>query len=177
MAVTSEIKNITISDGIGQATASQNTRVYAYTVPSATTSGTDTTPTANRVYTTAIFIPANMTLTGLSYLIGSVGGTDLAIAMLFNSEGVLVANSAVAGATVGTTATMQHLAFTAPYAAKGPALYFAGIQVNGTTCRLRTQVFGDHPTAIFAQTWATPVSMTSVPTTFTTAYGPIVMTY
>ena len=150
---------------------------YAYTIPAAATSGTDSAGVDGQVFTSAIDIPANCTLTGLSYLIGSVGGTDKAIAMLFDSAGTLLANSATAGVTVGSAATMQRLPFTAPVAIEGPGRYFVGIQYNGNTAKIRTQVWGDHPTAIDAQTFGVPANLGAVPTTFTTAYGPTVMTY
>lgn len=150
---------------------------YAHMVPLTNGAGTNTTPTAELVYVSSIHIPCNCTLTGLSYLIGGTGGTDKAIAMLFDCAGLLLANSATAGVTVGTQSTFQRLPFTAPVAVTGPGMYFVGIQYNGNTARIRTQIFGDHRTAVFAQTFGSPVAMTSVPTTFTTAYGPIVMTY
>lgn len=172
-----EIKNTTIPDGVGQVGSAVNNRHYAYMVPAATTSGTNTTPTNKRVQVTAIMLPANVLVTGISYLIGDVGGTDSVIAMLFNAAGAVLATSALAGTTVGTTATMQHLALTAAYTAKGPGLYFIGIQMNGTTARMRTQTFGDHPTMISNQTtFGTPEAITP-PTTFTADYGPVVMTY
>lgn len=144
--------------------------------PLSTTSGTDKTPADGTVFISAVNIPANTTVTGVSYSIGTVGGTDKAIAMLFDSDGTLVANSAVAGTTVGTTATFQRLAFTSTYSAVGPGLYFVGIQMNGTTARLRTHAAGDHPTDAISQTFGTPVDIT-IPTTFTADEGPIAVLY
>jgi len=178
MSVASEtIGSLPASTGVTQVSATANPYHYAYMIPEASTSGTNTTPTAELVYVSELRIPCNCTLTGISYLIGGTGGTDSVIAMLFSSEGAVLATSAVAGTVVGTTATMQRLPFTAPLAVTGPGKYFVGIQLNGNTARIRTQVFGDHATATFAQTFGTPAAMTSVPTTFTTAYGPIAMTY
>ncbi len=144
-------------------------------VPIVTTQGTDTTPVDGRIYLCELRIPQNTPLTGLAYLIGSVGGTNSAIALLFNSAGVLVANSALAGVTVGTTATMQRLPFTAVYTA-APGVYFVGIQMNGTTARIRTQVFGDHDTGSVDQTFGTPVTITP-PSAFATVKAPLAMTY
>lgn len=104
------------------------------------TTGTDSTPTAGTVYFGALYLPVNYTCTGIGYLIGSVGGTDSAIVALYDSTGAVVANSALAGTTVGTTATVQEIAFTATYAAKGPGLYYVSISTNGNTCRLRLSV-------------------------------------
>ena len=170
MAITESKNGLVASSGI--------TNVYAHMVPAATTSGTDTFGVVdNSMFVTAINIPCNMTITGISYLIGSVGGTDKAIAALFDSTGAPVAWSAIAGTTVGTTATMQHLAFITAYAASGPGLYFIGIQLNGATAKIRTQPFGDHPAAVFPTlTFGAPAAITP-PTTFTASKGPIVMTY
>ena len=176
MAVITETKNNTIADGIGQVGSAVNTKHYGYMIPAASTSGTDTTPADGRTYVTAIMLPANVTITGISYLIGTVGGTDKAIAILFSAAGAVLAYSALAGVTVGTTATMQQLPFTAAYTAPGPGQYFVGIVMNGTTARIRTQIFGDHPAGYFDQTFGAPVAITP-PTTFTTARSPIVMTY
>ena len=162
----------------GLIATSSITNVYAHTVPAATTSGTDTFGVVdNSMFVTAITLPCNMTITGISYLIGSVGGTDKAIAVLFDSAGNPLAWSAIAGTTVGTTATMQHLAFITPYVASGPGLYFVGIQLNGATAKIRTQVFGDHPAAVFPTlTFGAPAAIVP-PTTFTASKGPICMTY
>lgn len=108
--------------------------------PVAATSGTDTTPADGTHFVTSLYVPCNATLTGVGYLIGSVGGTDKVYAALYSSAGALLANSSVAagGATVGTAANVQALAFTTAYAAKGPDLFYVGISMNGNTARLRT---------------------------------------
>jgi len=144
--------------------------------PIATTSGTDTAGINGTVFISEIFVPANMTLTGLSFLIGTVGGTDKAIAMLFSSAGALLANSALAGVTVSTAATFQRLPFTATYAAIGPGKYYVGVQYNGATAKIRTQPAGDHDAVSISQTFGTPVAITA-PSTFTASTGPISMLY
>lgn len=172
-------KTLTLGTG-GLVPISPKLRIYAGDwVPAATTSGTDTTPADGTQFTSEISIPHNMTLTGVSYLIGSVGGTDRAIAVLYSSAGAVLANSttASAGTVVGTTATFQRLAFTSTYAAKGPAKYYVAIRINGTTARLRTQVFGDHDAG--KQTGLTHATVAAItpPSTFTTAEAPIAMLY
>ena len=96
----------------------------------------DQIPVAGTVYFAALYIPVNYTGTGIGYVIGSVGGTDKAIAALYSSAGVAVAWSALAGTTVGTADTVQQLPFTATYAVVGPGLYYASISLDGTTARL-----------------------------------------
>lgn len=143
--------------------------------PATNTTGTDTACTNGTIYVGAIFLGSNCTITGLSYLIGSVGGTDKVISYLFDSTGAVVANSALAGATVGTTATMQRVDFTAAYTAPA-GLYYAGVVFNGTTAKFRTHTFGDHPAGQVSYTFGTSASIT-VPTTFTASKAPYAMIY
>ncbi len=146
--------------------ACTSTRHYGGTGAAATsTTGTDTAGVAGRVWLTEVFIPAGMTITGIAYLIGTVGGTDKTIVSLYDNLGKLVATSAVAGVTTGTLATYQSIPFIAPQTIIGPGLYFIGVQTNGTTATIRTAPFGAKATG------------TSVPTTFTANVGPLVMTY
>lgn len=154
---------------------------FANWQPVAATSGTDTTPASGTQFVTSIWIPATFTLTGVSYLIGSVGGTDKVYAALYDSTGALLANSSVSGggATVGTAANQQTLAFTSTYALDYPGLYYVGISMNGTTARLRTI-----PAHTQAGLWAGSVSQThgtvaaiTAPTTFTADKAPVVFVY
>lgn len=146
--------------------------------PQSATSGTDTAGINGTLWISEIFVPANMTLTGISYLLGSVGGTDKVVVALFDSAGNLVAHSAVdSSVTAGTLATFQRVPFTATYAVTtGPGKYYIGVQFNGATAKLRTQVFGDHNTTSAAQTFNTLVAITP-PTTFTASKGPVSMLY
>lgn len=145
----------------------------------AATSGTDTACSNGTAYVGSVFIPANTTITGIQYLVGSVGGTDKVVASLHDSSGTLLANSATAGATVGTAAQVQQVAFTAPYVTTGPGWYFIALTFNGTTAKFRsvpahTQngVVGNGVT----QTFGTPASFTA-PTTFTADKVPIASCY
>lgn len=141
-------------------------------------SGTDTAFAATTHFITSLFLPVNKSLTGVAYLIGSVGGTDLALGALYAAGGTAVAQSATAGQTVGATATYQTLAFTATYAAKGPAMYYVGIQANGATAKVRTVpanlgfgIHGGFATVTFGGTAA------AVPSTFTADLAPYVYVY
>ncbi len=100
--------------------------------------GTNTTPVSGTQYFAEIMLPSNKTITGVAILNGGTVGTDKAIAFLCSSAGVVLATSALAGATTSGANTFQEYALTAPYAAVGPARYWIGVQVNGTTTRLRT---------------------------------------
>jgi hypothetical protein len=145
----------------------------------AATSGTDTACTNGTAYVGSVFLPMNATVTGIQYLIGSVGGTDKVIASLHSSTGALLANSATAGATVGTAANLQQVAFTATYNAVGPAFYFVALTFNGTTAKFRSVpaftnagVIGNGVT----QTFGTPAAFTA-PTTFTADKVPVASLY
>lgn len=105
--------------------------------PSTLTTGTDTTPVSGTVYFGDLYLPQGMTITGVGYLIGTVGGTDKAVVAIYNRDGKVVANSATAGETVGTAATFQQIALTAIYDAPAPDLYYVSISFNGTTARIR----------------------------------------
>lgn len=142
--------------------------------PSVVAVGTDSLGAAATPYVTSIFIPAGL-ITGIAWLIGSVGGTNTAIVYLWDKDGNLIANSDPAGVTVGSATTMQRLPFTAPVQLKA-GLYFIGVHYNGNTARIRTAVIGDYPTAKPAVTFGTPIAITA-PSSFTTAQSPFAHTY
>jgi hypothetical protein len=165
---------------LGVTPASAPTGVPTWHPPTAT-SGTDTTPADGTQFVASIFIPWNMTLTGVAYLLGSVGGTNRVYAVLYDSTGAVLANStlASAGTVAGTLATNQELAFTAPVAVKGGRRYFIGISMNGNTARLRTV-----PAQTQAGMWAGQVAQThgtvaaiTPPATFTADKAPIAYVY
>jgi len=147
-------------------------------VPSSLSAGgTDTAGVSTVVWVCEMRIQGNQLLTGISYLIGSVGGTDKVIVALYDSAGNLLANSALAGATVGTASTFQRVAFTAQYQA-APGKYYVAVSTNGTTAKIQTQAAGDHDAgSITGQVFATLPNPMTVPTTFTAAKAPVAMLY
>ena len=142
------------------------------------TSGTDTACSNGDRYWVGVSLDVNATLTGISYLIGSVGGTDKVIVELRNTAGVLVATSALAGATVGTAANLQSVDFIAPVAVTA-GQYYAVVQFNGTTAKFRTYPIPGSPfvASTAAGTFGTPVASITPGTTFTASKGPICLTY
>ncbi len=129
--------------------------------PVAATSGTSTQGIANQQWVTAVWIPANCTITGLAYLIGTTGGTD------------------TSGTTVGTAANIQSLAFTTPYAAIGPARYWAAVQTNGTAAYIRT-VPAQTSVALggtVTNTVSVPAATITAPTGFVADTLPVISTY
>jgi hypothetical protein len=169
---------LTVKASLKQDTAPHG---FANWQPVAATSGSDTTPASGSHFVTSIFVPVNKTVTGAAYLIGSVGGTNLVYAALYEAGGTVVTNSTIVGGgvTVGTAANLQTLNFTSTSDIKGPALYYVGISMNGTTARLRTVpafcqggIFGNTVT----QTHGSVAAITA-PTSFVADKAPVVFLY
>lgn len=138
------------------------------------TDGTDTTPVVTETYIAEVFVPANVTLTGIAIFNGSAVAGSVAVA-LANSSGAVMAssNSTIAA---GTDA-YQRVAFTSTYAAKGPATYYALLQCNNTGNRFNSHTFGNFGASKkTGETFGTFTTVTP-PTTFTTAQGPIASLY
>lgn len=143
--------------------------------------GTDTACATNTQFVTSVFIPVNKTITGIAWLVGSVGGTDKAYGVLYSAGGTAVASSATAsgGATVGSAASVMAMDLTATYAAKGPAMYYIGVSANGATAKIRTVPanlgFGIYAGTV-TQTHGSVGNITA-PTTFTANTGPYAYVY
>lgn len=104
--------------------------------------GTNSTAVAAELYCTEVRLPYSRLLTGYAPHIGTTGATDKWIVALYDSGGNLLANSAVAGLTVGTANTWQATAFTSTYYAVGPAQYYGCLMSNGTTATIDTVTTG-----------------------------------
>jgi len=98
--------------------------------PQVSTDGTDATPVITEVYIAEVFVPCNMSVTGLANVNGSVASGNLKVG-LADSTGAIVATSA-STAMSGTDA-YQRVPFTAAYVARGPATYYALLFVDNTT--------------------------------------------
>lgn len=142
--------------------------------------GTNTTLVAGTIYWAEVFIPRNVTLTGVGVLNGATVGTNNWIVGLYASAGgAVVANSALTGVTSSGANAFQEIAFTGTYAAVGPARYWIAFQSNGTTDTLRTiavSTFVDVFTKSATGAFGTLTSLT-VPTTFTADVGPVGYVY
>ena len=142
--------------------------------------------TAFRTNVTEIFTPGWNTWTGIGYLNGTGVGTNSAVVVLFDTNGKLVATSAVAGTLNAAGASVfEKVPFTVPVTLP-PGRYFAGLIVNGTTVTPRhvESTFGAEPrcsqiatATSFAVALTTLTAGITVPTTFTTALAPIVQLY
>lgn len=168
----------TLTGGIAQATAPHG---FPNWQPVAATSGTDTAFANGTLFLSSLFIPANKTVTGVGFLLGSVGGTDRVVVNLWTPAGANLAQSTTtsSGTVAGTAANTQEIPFTATYAAKGPALYYVGVAANGATAKLRT-VPAFTNAGLFAgsvaQTHGATTAITP-PTTFTADKAPVAYVY
>jgi hypothetical protein len=142
--------------------------------------------TAFAINLTEIFVPHWNTWTGASLLNGTTVGTDSQVYWLFNTEGDMLAYTAIAGTLNATASVFQKIAFTAPITLS-PGRYFLGAQLNGNTATPRhvLSANGAEPrSGIVTATASFAASLTAltaagitVPTTFTTAQAPIMQLY
>lgn len=142
--------------------------------------------TAFAINLTEIFVPHWNTWTGAGVLNGTVVGTDNLVLWLFNSEGELLANTAIAGTLSAGASVFQKIAWANPVTL-APGRYFLGAQANGTTATIRHVLAanGAEPrcgiisaSASFAASLtAHSATAITVPTSFTTAQAPIMQLY
>jgi hypothetical protein len=142
--------------------------------------GNSSTMVAGSIYYSSIWIPTNVTLTGIGVLIGTTGTTDNWTTALYNAAGTVLANSALAGATVSTASTIQKFAFSpGTISVVGPALYYIAVQSNGTHATLATvaaSTFTDVQTGSTTGAFGTFTALT-IAGTFTANVGPIGFAY
>lgn len=143
-----------------------------------TTSGTSTATVAGTTYYAGLLIPMAVTLTGITVTIGVTGGTDKWIVALYDPAGNVVANSSLAGVTVGTAQTKQSIPFTAPVSVNGPGGYYVALQSNGATATFRSfsNVGETFATGSAAGTFGT-LPQLSLAGTYTVNVGPYAATY
>jgi hypothetical protein len=161
------------------ASAGQQTRFMNFK-PGTLTSGTSTTPSITTVYLSQVYIPAKCTLTGVAVNSGATIGTDKYIVALFDQDGVALANSALAGVTTASADGFQSIPFTAILDVNGPAVYWIGLYVGGTTDRFRSipalGAYAGLAGSATGQTFGTIANVT-LPTTFTADKGPVAFVY
>lgn len=144
------------------------------TPATSTTPGTNTTPVAGTEYIAEVFVPANATVTGVAVFNGTVASGNTRVALLSSTGAVLAQSASTASSG---TAAFQLIPFTATYAAVGPASYFIGEMVDGTTVRPVTVTTGTCATSSQTGSYGAWVAFTTPPTTFTTAVGPFSSLY
>lgn len=161
----------------GVTTSTKLPYLYQYPNPGGVANaslGTSTATVAGTVYCTEIDLPANRLVTGLAPLLGTTGGTDKHLVILYDSAGNEITSSAVAGQTAGTASTYEQIPFTAPYYMVGPAQYFGCVQSNGTTAKLALLAAGTQDqelTYTHTGSFGTIPATITAPTSFTTLAG------
>lgn len=129
---------------------------------------------------TEIYVPYTQTWTGAGILNGTTVGTHNVLTALYGSNGVLLANSAVAGVLSASASVFQNIAYTSPITLL-PGRYFLGFQYSGTTPTPRHLLAANGSnicTGTQAGAFGTvPTTLTTIPVTFTTAVGPICQLY
>jgi hypothetical protein len=147
-----------------------NTNIQAFA-----SAGTNTTMVAGTLYRSEIQVPFLSTWTGIGILNGTTAGTDNGLVALYSSDGVLITNSAVAGAVSSGANAFQNRAFLNTVTLT-PGRYFIAYQQNGTTATIRTHAAangGNQMTASSTGTFGTVPASFTAPTTFTADVGPI----
>ena len=141
--------------------------------------GTSAVHVAGTWYRAEIYVPHLAAWTGISVLNGATVGTDNLMVALYDSNGVLITNSATAGVLSAGANGFQNIAFLqSPLLA--PGRYFVAVQCNGTTATTRRQAAtmgGNTMTASAAGTFGTVPASFTPPTTFTADVGPIASLY
>lgn len=141
------------------------------------TDGTDATPSTTETYVAQIFVPCNMSVTGISIFNGSATGSGNVTGYLMSSDGAAQIATTASTAISGTDA-YQRIAWTGgPIAVKGPATYFLATQYNNTASRFNTHLFGDFPAGKITSTVYGTFASFTVPTTFTASLGPYASLY
>lgn len=133
-------------------------------------------------------IPENSySIAGINIPVGATGGTDTWHVGLYNSAGVLVARSILAGVTAGTALTIQQFplydvagvvaATTTPIIITSGTYYIA-LQSNGTTANFKSINSPIWPGVTGSQTGAAAtLAAITPPTTYTANLGPMASLY
>jgi hypothetical protein len=142
------------------------------------TDGNNSTPVITETYWSEVFVPCNMTITGVKVFNGSdvTGNVRISLA---TSAGAPIAAALTASTAGSGTDAYQTIAFAAPYAAIGPATYYIGVQYSSGTARYNTHTIGTHGVVVkTGDTYGTFTSFTPPAAgTFVTAVGNIASLY
>lgn len=144
--------------------------------PQATADYNDSTPSTTETYVSEVFVPCNMTITGVALFNGSNVTGNVTVGLATSAGAPITA--AVSASTAGSgTDAIQRVPFAAAYAATGPATYFIQVQYSSATARYNTHVLGNHGVLVqTSQTYGTLASFTP-PTAFVTAVGNVAALY
>lgn len=147
------------------------------------TEGTNLDAVVTEIYVAEVFIPCNMTITGVAVLWGAAtnGNAKVMLFSVVGTTGTRVAISATTDVSAFTADSYgTNIAFSSTYAAVGPATYYVGVMCDDNTNDVNTHILGAFGAGkITGKTYATESGYASitVPTTFTTGLGPIASLY
>lgn len=150
---------------------------WANVPTTSTAQGTDTAGVAGRLFVTDLYLPIGCTLTGIAWLVGSVGGTDKVIIALWSANGEVLATSNLAGVTVGAAGSAQNVNFTSSKSISGPTMVAVGVQLSGSTAKLRTAPFPAVCSTIVEGSFGAIEPLASFPSGFGGSQAPIITTY
>ena len=147
----------------------------ATTQPAFGTTPSSAVPVGGTVYLSEISVEHNRPVTGICLLNGSTVGSDTHIFVLYDYYGNLLGQSAAT--TAANASLYQCLPLATPIEISGYRSYFIGFQSSGNTATVQKYITGEVGLSFQAGS-VTGVSGTipttiAVPTTFTTATGPI----
>lgn len=142
------------------------------------TDGNNSTPVITETYVTSMFVPCNMTITGVQLFNGSDVTGNVKVGLANPITGVPIA-AAVSATTAGAgTDAYQKVPFATPYEAKGPANYLVCVQYSSATARYNTHTIGTDPCIAQAgSTFGTIPTINPLPTVFVTNIGNIMSFY
>jgi hypothetical protein len=141
------------------------------------TDGNNSTPSITETYITSMFVPCNMTITGVNVFNGSDVTGNITVALATSAGAPIAAAKSATTAGSGTDA-YQKVPFAAPYAAKGPANYLVCVQYDSATARYNTHTIGTDPCIVqTGTTYGTIPTITPLPTVFVTNVGNIMSFY
>ncbi len=135
------------------------------------TAGTDATPVATTFYYAQIYVPARVTVTGVSVFNGTVASGNIKVG-LADSTGAIIATSA--STTMSGTDAYQAVPFVTPVTIREGTYYILEF-IDNTTARVNMHTLaGTCVTGTVAtQVFATGFTAFTPATSFTTAVGPI----
>lgn len=137
------------------------------TAPQVSTDFNNSTPVTTETYVSEIFVPCNMTITGVALFNGTDVTGNVTVGLATSAGAVIAAAKSASTAGSGTDA-IQRIPFAAAYAAVGPATYYIQVQYSSGTARYNTHVLGNHGVLVqTSQTYGTLTSFTA-PSTFVT---------
>lgn len=143
--------------------------------PQATTDFTDYTVVTTETIRSEIFVPANVSSTGVALFNGSAVAGNVTV-YLIDSTGAQV--QATASTAASGTDAYQRIAWTGgPVTIKGPATYWIAVQGNNTGMKINTHTVGNFGADKQTSTVYGTLTVAAAPTTFTTALGPVASLY